>query len=116
MIRKLLLAAAAVATLATGTIADSSNSEAGINITISGPGYGHGYGSPWYGSRHGHNHRYGRGYGYRSSSYWGGPRHDYRPYRPHCRWRVKRVKVSTWDAYNNCWVTRKVSRRYRTCF
>ena len=113
MIKNLLLAATALATLATGTLAGPSNADAGINVTISGPGFGYGTGSPWHGSGHGYG--YGNGYGY-TTGYWGRPRHDYGPYRPHCRWRVRRVRVRYWDAYNNCWVTRKVRRRYRDCY
>jgi len=116
MIRNTLLAAAAVATLATGTIAAPSHADAGFNITIGNYGQGYGYGSGGYygGSRwYIHGYRPGRYYG---GSRWYGSDHGYRSYRPHCRWKVKKVRVRYWDAYNNCWVNKKVRRRYRICY
>lgn len=106
MINKLLLAAAAVATLATGAIAGSSAADAGVKVVIGSPG--HGYGLGFYGWR-----------GHRGAIAWRGVgrhNHGYRSYRPNCRWKVKKVKVRYWGPHNNRWNTRTVHRRYRVCY
>lgn len=113
MIRTTLLAAAAAVTLATGTIASPSDADAGFNITIGNYGYGSG-------GYHGGSRRYGHGYrrgGYYGGWGWYGSRsaYGYRRNRPNCRWRVKRVKVRYWDAYNYRWTRKIVHRRYRVC-
>ena len=115
MIRTILLAAAAAVTLATGTIASPSDADAGFNITIGN--YGYGYGSVGY---HGGSRRYVHGYrrgGYYGGWGWYGSRsaYGYGRNRSHCRWRVKRVNVRYWDAYNYRWTRKIVHRRYRVC-
>ena len=90
-------------------LAGPADADAGFTITIGSYGSG-GYfgGSSWYG----HGYWPGRTYG---GWGWYGRGHDYRPYRRHCRWKVKRVKVRYWDAYSYRWQTRKVHRRIRVC-
>ncbi len=110
MIRTTLIAAAAI--LATGMIAAPADADAGFTITIGSSGHGYGAGSGGYygGPRgYGHGYRPGRHYG---GWNWYGRGHGY---RPHCRWKVKRMKVRYWNAYTYRWATRIDHRRYRVC-
>ncbi len=111
MIRKLLLAAAAVAALAAGAVTGPSNADAGVRVVIGGHGQGS-YG--WRGhrsdfARRGHRNGFAwRGFGRRD--------HGYRSFRPNCRWKVRKVKVRYWAPHKNRWKTRNVFRRYRVCY
>ncbi|MGD9866962.1 MAG: hypothetical protein AB7U38_03075 [Hyphomicrobiales bacterium] len=93
MMKKIVLAAAAVAAIATGTVAGTPKAEAGYGFSV-------GYSGGHYNS---YSYGYGGGYGYNS-------------YRPSCSYQSYPVTVKVWDPYSYGYIYKTVYRTKKVCY
>ncbi|MEC9368739.1 MAG: hypothetical protein VX871_08605 [Pseudomonadota bacterium] len=93
MMKKIILTAAAVAAIATGTVASAPKAEAGYGISV---GYSGGH-------YNGFSFGWGGGYGYNT-------------YRPSCTYESYPVTVKVYDPYYYTYVYKTIYKTRKVCY
>lgn len=88
MMKKIVIAAAAVAAIATGTVAASPKAGYGFSVGYGGYGY----------------NSFNFGYGYNNY------------YRPHCSYETYPVTIKVWDPYSYGYVFKTIYKTKKVCY